>query len=180
MMRLMSMPLPPPHLKELGHRQFSFYPPIRNLDANGWLYQRVTWTEVVARNARTGQELLIPRRFVSDVSFHDTSLVLGLTRELEYRDGVLLPRNSGVICMPASSLPAVRRAEPAPVVSISLEAEQEGRGGKALLSAVAVGLTVCLAILGMSRLGILRPFSAFEPPHDHAHAANKTLAHGHR
>ena len=170
-MILMSMPLPPPHLEEF--RQFSFYPPIRNLTADGWVYQRVTWTEVVARNAATGQELLIPRRFVSDVSLGETSLVLGLTRELEFREGALRPLNSGVIRMPAPNPGPVRPRVrgPAPVVSISLAADAPVRRRKTLPSAVAMGLAVCLAMLGMSRIGILRSSALPEAPRDKAYLA---------
>ena len=173
-MCIMSMPLPPPHLEEFGNRQFSFYPPIRNVAAGGWLYQRVTWTEVVARHATTGQELLIPRRFVSDVSLEST-LVLGLTRELEYHQGVLRPRHSGILCMPAPAASArgagkVRRT-PAPVVSIRLAAEPSAQPGRKFLSAVAVGLSVCLAMLGMSRINVLHTAPAHDAPRDQNYLA---------
>jgi hypothetical protein len=175
MMCIMSMPLPPPHLEEFGNRQFSFFPPIRNVAGGGWLYQRVTWTEVVARHATTGQELLIPRRFVSDVSLRETTLVLGLTRELEYHHGALRPRNSGILCMPAP-LESARGAGkphsgPAPVVSIRLATEPSAQAGRKFLSAVAVGLSVCLAMLGMSRITVSHSPPAHDTPRDRNYLA---------
>ena len=60
-------PLPTP-LHDLGGRRFSFYPPIRNVNHNEWLYRRANWSECVVVNARTGEELGIPRVFLGDVS----------------------------------------------------------------------------------------------------------------
>jgi len=118
-------PLPTP-LQDFGGRRFSFYPPIRNLGPNEWLYRRATWSESIVVNARTGEEVCIPRMFLGDVSgIEDAVMIVGLVRELEWRAGAVTPRERRVIVMPiphedptssASLEDGTRPRQPAPVV----------------------------------------------------------------
>ena len=121
-------PLPTP-LQHLGGRRFSFYPPIRNLQPNEWLYRRATWSECIVMNARSGEEVCIPRMFLGEVSGVDEAvMIVGLNRELEWRAGAIIPQERRVIELPVAvndsrarvffSIPGPHLA---PVINIRLE-----------------------------------------------------------
>jgi hypothetical protein len=154
-------PLPTP-LQHLGGRRFSFYPPIRNLEPNEWLYRRATWSECVVANARSGEEVWIPRIFLGEVSRMDEQvMIVGLNRELEFRRGVIIPRERRVIEFPAAVRMAVNETNNdsnvvtrphhlAPVINIRLETKPESRtwrwiGVAAVLSAVAFTIVADVA-----------------------------------
>jgi hypothetical protein len=140
-------PLPTP-LQHLGGRRFSFYPPIRNLQPNEWLYRRATWAECVVMNARTGQEVWIPRQFLGEVSGVDEAvMIVGLSRELEWRSGAIIPRERRVIELPVAVPLAVNDSRSvssgatrlAPVINIRLEPKPEARTWKWIGVAVVLG-----------------------------------------
>src|SRR6187551_210378 len=54
--------LPPPY-DQLGHRPFSFYPAIVNIEHNEWRLRKATWSEFLVLNTKTAEEIWIPRRF---------------------------------------------------------------------------------------------------------------------
>jgi hypothetical protein len=145
-------PLPTP-LLELGARRFSFYPPIRNLDHNEWQYRRATWNEVVVVNTQTGEEALIPRACVGEVSIIDHPVVIvGLRRELEWRGGAVYPHRRPVIEFPlavngdvnGNIARAPHPERPAPVVNIRLEARPASRKSRKIAVAVMLGSVGCL------------------------------------
>jgi hypothetical protein len=118
-------PLPAP-LQQLGGRRFSFYPPIRNVDHNEWIYRRATWTEVVVVNAQSGVEACIPRSFVGDVSFvDDPTVIVGLRRELQWLGNGVRAWRAPVIEFPVAmdegAAPVPHPDHPAAVVSIRLD-----------------------------------------------------------
>ena len=146
-------PLPTP-LQHLGGRRFSFYPPIRNLEPNEWLYRRATWSECVVANARSGEEIWIPRIFLGEVSRMDEAvMIVGLNRELECRRGVIMPRERRVIEIPMAVNDTSVTSRPhhlAPVINIRLETKPESRAWKwmgvaAVLSAVAFTIVADVA-----------------------------------
>jgi hypothetical protein len=145
-------PIPTP-LDQLGHRPFSFYPPILGIEHNEWRFLKSTWSEVQVMNAKTESELWVPRRFLGAVSSVDEPMmIVGLTKELEYKAGTLVPHERRVIEMPRAapapraSTPANGEGErPAPVVGIRLEGGAEARSGRLLLGAIAAGVLVCVA-----------------------------------
>lgn len=151
-------PLPTP-LQHLGGRRFSFYPPIRNLEHNEWLYRSATWSECVVANARSGEEVCIPRVFLGEVSHADEPvMVVGLSRELECRSGAIVPLERRVIEMPRPVPAEMNDARPAtqnsghlaPVINIRLEPRTEIRFGKQMGVALllgAVGLTIVAGIV---------------------------------
>src|SRR3984885_14079430 len=97
-------PLPTP-LQHLGGRRFSFYPPIRNLEPNEWLYRRATWSECVVVNTRSGEEIWVPRIFLGEVSRIDEPvMIVGLNRELECRSGAIIPHERRVIELPVAAV----------------------------------------------------------------------------
>jgi hypothetical protein len=141
-------PLPTP-LLELGGRRFSFYPPIRNLDHNEWQFRRATWNEVVVVNTQTGEEALIPRACVGEVSIIDHPVVIvGLRRELEWREGAVYPHRRTVIEFPLAVNDNIARApypgRLAPVVNIRLEARPASRKSRKIAVAVMLGSVGCL------------------------------------
>lgn len=140
-------PLPTP-LQHLGGRRFSFYPPIRNLQPNEWLYRRATWAECVVMNASTGQEVWIPRQFLGEVSGVDEAvMIVGLNRELEWRSGAIIPRERRVIELPVAVPMAVNDSRSASsgsprlasVINIRLEPKPEVRTWKWIGVAVVLG-----------------------------------------
>jgi hypothetical protein len=155
-------PLPTP-LQHLGGRRFSFYPPIRNLEPNEWLYRRATWSECVVANTRSGEEVWIPRRFLGDVSRIDEPVMLvRLNRELECRDGAVIPRQRRVIELPVpvnDGRAAPRSGHLAPVVNIRLEPNTESRAWK------WIGVA---AVLGAVALTIVADVTRQTPWHQHA------------
>jgi len=148
-------PLPTP-LQHLGGRRFSFYPPIRNLEPNEWLYRRVTWSECVVVNTRSGEEVWIPRMFLGEVSrFDEPVIVVGLNRELEWKSGAIIPRQRHVIELPVAVIdnhPAPSRsAHLAPVINIRLEQKPEARVWKWVGVAVVLGAVACTIVADIAR-----------------------------
>ena len=153
----MPVPLPPEALGDLHNGPFSFYPAIVGFAHNEWVLSSATWTEVHVANTRTGDELWIPRHFVGEVvRIENPVTIVGLLRELEYRQGALIPHRRRVIEMPravngpapmASSL-ALPSGEPprlAPVVAIRTEAQPSPRGHRLFRGSVALGILACVA-----------------------------------
>src|SRR5580698_5506442 len=144
-------PLPTP-LQHLGGRRFSFYPPIRNLEPNEWLYRRATWSECVVVNAQSGEEVWVPRIFLGEVSRIDEAvMIVGLNRQLEWRSGKIIPLERRVIELPVSADDKPPRSgPPAPVINIRLEPKPEARAWKwvgvaAVLGAVAFTIVADVA-----------------------------------
>jgi hypothetical protein len=160
-------PIPTP-FDHLGHRPFSFYPPIVNIEHNEWVVQRATWTEVRVMNTKTSDELWVPSRFIGEVSLVDEPvMIVGLVKELEYQAGALVPHVRRVIEMPRavndSTRPRVRppeREHPAPVIGIRLESSQISRAKRLVRG--AAGLLACVAVVIVFRDGTVgsRPFTA--------------------
>src|SRR5215470_14002962 len=163
------MPIPPipPPLESLGSRAFSFYPAIINIEHNEWLYRKATWSEVLVVNAKTGEELWIPRRFLGELSsIDDPVVIVGLSKELEYRGGAVWPYQRRVIQLPLAVNDAPRSAavpaksEPAPVIGIRVEST-ESRLGRLVAVALACGTVACILVVALSREGVLRPRVTF-------------------
>ncbi len=151
-------PIPPP-FEHFGQRPFSFYPPILNLDHNEWIFRRATWSEVLVANTKTGEEIWISRRFVGDVSRIDEPvMILGLTKELEYKLGQVLPAMRRVIEIPRAVNEGYRPSpsdlptkQPAHVVGIRLEGTAETRIGKMIAAVLVVGVVSCFVLVNVFR-----------------------------
>jgi hypothetical protein len=158
----MAMPPIPPPLESLGNRAFSFYPAIINIEHNEWLYRKATWSEVLVVNAKTGQELWIPRRFLGELSrIDDPVVIVGLNKELEYRGGAVWPYQRRVLQMPLAvndaprTAPPAVKSDPAPVIGIRVEST-ESRIGRLIAVALACGTVACILVVALSREGGLR------------------------
>lgn len=145
----MSAPLIPSPLDFIGRRPFAFYPEIENAPVNEWILGGRTWSEIEVINAHTGHRIWIPCRYIGAVA--DSSapmLVVGLTKKLEYKSGMVRPRIKRVIEMPvvkANTGKAIgqdqRPSGPARVIGIRLERGEEVRRTKALAT-IGMGLVL--------------------------------------
>lgn len=152
----MSVPPVPPPLDEIQSRPFSFYPAIIGIEHNQWAYRKASWSEILVFNPQSNQEIWISRRFIGEVSRIDEPVVIvGLTKELEYRAGMILPHERRVIAMPlavnegprAGVAPRLEPQRPAPVVGIKLEGGAESRIGRLIFTAIAIGLVLCTVVV---------------------------------
>jgi hypothetical protein len=156
-MRGVAVPPIPTPLSQLGNTPFSFYPPILNVEHNEWIFRRATWSEIQVVNPKTSIELWIPRHFVGEISMvADPVIIVGLAKELEYREGAVYPHIRRVIEMPRavndSPRPRIQRAEPArpaAVVGIRLE-PRESRAGRIVLATIAAGVLACIAVASVA------------------------------
>jgi hypothetical protein len=154
-----SVPLIAAALAELRHGRFSFYPAIVGVQHNEWTLRRATWTDILVANAKTSEEISIPRRFVGEVSSIEAPFrIVGLVKELEYQQGMILPHRRSVIEMPRAvndfSRPSLRPAlyaRPAGVVAIRAEPISESRFWRVLRGSVAAGILACLAVIFVVR-----------------------------
>ena len=149
------MPGPPipASFESLRHRPFSFYPPIVNVERNEWVLRRANWTDFQVINTKTKDEVCVPRRFVGEGALvEEPVMIVGLVKELEYREGLVLPHVRRVIEMPRAvnaGVPARTIGPPrsAPVVGIRIEAEPRSRAWRLLVAAVAAAVLLCVAVV---------------------------------
>jgi hypothetical protein len=152
----MASPPIPPALGNLAGRPFSFYPAIRGIEQNEWVFRKATWSDMVVVNRKTAEEISIPRRFVGEVSIVDDPIVIvGLLRDLDYREGAVWPCQRRVIEMPLAvgdGRPAAAqpRPVPAPVVAIRLEPRKTRRIYKAAGGLLALTILLHVAISAFS------------------------------
>lgn len=100
----MSAPSAPP-FDELAGRVFSFYPPILNVEHNEWRLKEATWSELLVDNTQGKLEVAVPRGFVGPVSQVDKPvMIVGLTRELEYKAGQVWPTARKIVPMPVNPM----------------------------------------------------------------------------
>ncbi len=164
------MSLPPiSALNHLGNRCFSFYPPILNIEHNEWFFRRGTWSDILVVNSASALEIWIPRRFLGEVSLiEDPVLIVGLVKELEYREGAVWPHQRRVIEMPLAvgeraRPPEARGDSLAPVIGIRTESVTESRMGRLVGLAIlagAIGVT-CFVGASVFRDGSLKPRAAY-------------------
>ena len=161
----MSLPAVPPPLAQLGRRRFSFHPAILNVRHNEWIYQSATWSEVLVRNTKTHDEILVPRRYLGDVSrLGAPVMTVGLLKELERRAGAIVPAQRRVIEMPRAVNDSVRTpASPAPVVGIRLESRAESRFSKLAVGGVALGVVGCVLAISLYRGGLIATRAFYSP-----------------
>ncbi len=159
----MSAPPVPPRLEQLGQRPFSFYPPILNVVHNEWQYRKASWSEVLVQNTKSLEEIWVPRRFVGGVSQIDEPvMIVGLTKELEYKAGTIWPAERRVIEMPRAVnegprpfAPAPAPPRSAPVIGIRLEGGTESRIGRLVLGGIALAIAGCVLVVSLYRGGVL-------------------------
>lgn len=151
----------PPDLEHLRGGTFAFSPPILNVEHNEWRFQKATWSELLVLNAKSDLEVWIPKRLLGGISkIGEPVINVGLTKELEYKAGNVWPRERHLSAAPSSAVektvassPAPRAAGAAPKRATTTEA----RIGRLIAMILGSVLLVCLVILGVYRLGAMRP-----------------------
>lgn len=147
-------------LDELQNRPFAFEPAILQIEHNEWRMQKSTWSELLVANTGQSLEIWIPRRYVGGVSETESPIALvSLNRELEYRNGQLVPHGQRVIQMPqpvdvgASKLePAALMPKAGSVAPSRLKLDTgESRLGKLILGALVIGVLACFALVAVFR-----------------------------
>jgi hypothetical protein len=154
----------PATLEHLSGRPFAFYPPIRNIPFNEWLYRRATWSECIVANLESGEEFSIPRVFLGEVSVSEEppadapAMVVELHPELEFRAGAILPSKRRVIELPVAVVETrstPRTGHPAPVISIRLERQSEPVAGtwtgKTIAAALVLGVVALTFVVDVAR-----------------------------
>lgn len=160
------MPGPPipASFESLGRRPFSFYPPIVNVEHNEWILRRADWTDFQVMNTKTKDELCVPRRFVGEGALvEEPVMIVGLVKELEYREGAVLPHVRRVIEMPRAvnaTAPAAGPPRIAPVVGIRIEGKPHSKVWRVLVAAAAAAVLICVAVVVLVQSVVL--------PHKHA------------
>jgi hypothetical protein len=154
----MASPPIPPQLDHLITRPFSFYPPIIGIEHNEWLYRKASWSEILVVNCKSGEEVWISRRYIGEVSrVDDPVLIVGLSRELEYKGGMVVPFQRRVIEMPVAvgGRPAApgtsERQAPGMIVGIRMSSAQDKRIFKLIGAAVALAVLLYIVAVSMSR-----------------------------
>jgi hypothetical protein len=154
----MSMSLLPGLLGLTAGRSFSLYPPILGIAHNEWRFRRASWSEFVVVNTHSGEEACIPRSFVGDVSANAPTIIVGLRREMEWRDGIAVPYRRPVVELPIAvndfaPTPArePRPAHPAPVISIRLESRPPVKTGRKAVVVVMLGVVASAVVADVVR-----------------------------
>jgi hypothetical protein len=142
----------------MAKRAFSFYPPILNVEHNEWRFRKATWSEVLVTNAKSDLEIWIPRRLIVEVSSVDQPvMIVGLSKELEYKAGTVWPHERKLIEMPSAGIPVplAAPAEHSPARGAD-GGPTERRVGRLIGMILALGLLVCCAVIFIFRAGPLR------------------------
>lgn len=151
------MSLLPGLLGLTGGRSFAFYPPILGIEHNEWRFRRATWSDFVVVNTESGIEACIPRSFLADVSANAPVVIVGLKRELEWRDGMAVPYRRPVVELPIAvndNTPAPPRPRrPAPVVSIRLESRAPAATGRKAVVVVMLSVVAAAVVADVARPG---------------------------
>jgi hypothetical protein len=160
----MSVPPLPSPLEHHAGRPFSFYPAILNIEHNEWLFQRVTWSEILVVNTKTHLEMWIPRHFLGEVSRIDEPvMIVGLLKELEYKAGKVWPHERRVLELPRAVNEGLRPFIPepgpgpvSPAASRPTGASTESRIGRLIGTAILGGLAICVVVVMVVSTGPLR------------------------
>jgi len=110
-------------------------------------------------NTKSQQEFWIPRGFLSGVSsIEEPVVIVGLLKELECREGIVVPHVRRVIEMPLAVndvprpwLRAPQTGQPASVVGIRVESSPASQKGRKLMGAVAAGILTCVVAMVIFR-----------------------------
>ena len=149
------MPSPPvpPAFQQLESREFSFFPAIVGIEHNLWRFQQANWSEVLVANCKTGSEIWISRRYIGEASTEEPIAIVGLTREFEYKGGMLCPYHKRVLKMPpamASGSEAPEADDPAARRASRRVRLEPSDVGVLKLIAVAVGCAMLLYVVGVN------------------------------
>lgn len=151
----------PESIEQLGERKFSFYPAIIGVDHNEWIFREATWSEVLVENVKSAQEIWVPKRYVGAVAKVDEPMaIVGLTKEIEFRMGSIVPHTRRVIEMPRAvnegprpgATPVPEAARPSALQSIAgVSSGADSKISKMLLIGVAAAVVLVVLVVGFFR-----------------------------
>ena len=149
------MPSPPlpPAFEQLESREFSFFPAIVGIEHNLWKFQQANWSEVLVANCKTGAEMWVPRRYIGDASTEEPIAIVGLTREFEYKGGMLCPHQKRLVKMPpaiASGFGAPEGDDPAARRAAKRVRLEPSDVGVLKLVAVALGCAMLFYVVAVN------------------------------
>jgi len=153
----MPAPTNPPSPDALSERPFSFYPAIVNIEHNEWVLRKSTWAEILVANCKTGSEIWIPRRFLGEISrTEEPVMIVGLTKELEYKAGSVWPYERRILEMPRIASQERRKVEspeepPKPAGRMRFERGPESRVSRLIGIALLVGVVISVLVVVLSR-----------------------------
>ena len=126
----------------LQGRRFAFFPAIRNVEHNEWTLEQESWSEILAKNTLTGEEIWVPRNHLGELSSSDKPvMIVGLRRELQYRNGQVAPYRKAVVEIPSAPQPrpsSEAEPEPPPLRESSTDSTTFSLIGRAILIALGV------------------------------------------
>jgi hypothetical protein len=146
------MPSPPvpPAFQQLESREFSFFPAIVGIEHNLWTFREANWSEVLVANCETDSEIWVPRRYIGEASSTEKPIaIVGLTREFEYKGGMLCPYQKRLVKMPPAmaSGPETSGGDHRAARRVRLEPSDVG---VLKLIAVAVGCAILLYVVAVN------------------------------
>ena len=149
------MPSPPlpPAFEQLESREFSFFPAIVGIEHNLWRFQEANWSEVQVANCKTGSEIWVPRRYIGAASTEEPIPIVGLTRELEFKGGMLSPHQKRLVKMPpavASNAGEPEGDDPAARQASKRVRLEPSDIGVLKLVAVALGCMMLFYVVGVN------------------------------
>ena len=156
----MATPPVPPLVEPWSDRPFSFYPPILNIEHNEWRLRKETWSEMQVVNSKTGLEVWVPRRYLGEVSCIDKPvMIVGLTKELEYKAGTVWPHARRVVSMPGAFETQSRHGEttaeaPSPPTGARLQSGPESRVSHLIAGALVLSIVVCILVVAISQRSV--------------------------
>jgi hypothetical protein len=150
----------PPLVEEIGQRRFMFHPPVANVQPNDWRLGGVSTSSLRIVNSVSGVEVSVPRQFVGNLlHFEGPVPMVGLVKELEFRDGAAWPVRR-VIEMPrVVESPPTQDSQggsriisrPATVIGIRLERTWDSLVGRLLLLSGVGAALVSILVAGVLR-----------------------------
>ena len=149
----MAAPPLPPAFEQLESREFSFFPAIVGIEHNLWKFQQANWSEVLVANCKTGAEMWVPRRYIGDASTEEPIAIVGLTREFEYKGGMLCPHQKRLVKMPpaiASGFGAPEGDDPAARRAAKRVRLEPSDVGVLKLVAVALGCAMLFYVVAVN------------------------------
>ena len=152
-------------LDELAGRRFSFYPTIRNVEHNEWTLTKETWSgSTCCERSKRPRNLDSPHLPRKHWQLGFTVLIVGLTRELEWKAGKVWPHQERLIKMPARKSPPMAADVIAGPQPASRESVAESRVGRFLFAALGVGLLACLFVVMYAFDSLRSPLDILFPP----------------
>ena len=149
----------------LQGKRFAFYPAIRNIEHNEWTLEQESWSEIRAKNAATGEEVWVPRNHLGEIASTDKPVVIvGLKRELQYRNGQIETYRKAVVELPSKPQPRAS-FEPEPTPPPAMRASSTDSSTFALIGrAIVIGLAGVFLITFFAFEGMRNPITRLFQP----------------